>query len=175
MSATDDMERTFTAYGRIVDIINREDGRVSDGLKWGFGANGALLSFIADQIFSEKASAVARISGEHGARWQLAYATALTLIAYVALALTLATYRQVRSARSQIIVARKAYEAHWKDRVERDAGLPRPYGSRYPDEPSELRQWWPETALRAVLIFWWFIVPVCALWLLCSLIRVIHG
>jgi hypothetical protein len=176
MSETGETEQVLQAYGRFADLINKEDARVADGLKWGFVANGALVSFIANQIYSEKSSVADRLlDASHGVYWQLAYSFAICLIAFVAWALTWASYDQVRTARRQIIAIRQTYERNWSERVQRLAGLPHPYGSRHPGQPSELRPWWPETFLRYILIFWWLIVPASLLWLIYGAVRFLCG
>jgi hypothetical protein len=167
MSQPDETERAFQAYGQIVDLISKEDARVSDGLKWGFVANGALLSFLIDHMVSEKWSVLVTLSEpSHANQWRLGYAFVALLISCVAWALTWASYDQVHSARLQMIAVRKAYEANWSDLIENRVGLPRPYGSRSPGIPSEYRPWWPETFLWLILCFWWLCVPISFLWLM---------
>lgn len=145
----EDDEKAFSAYRLIAEQIIKEDNLIHQRVTWGFTINGALLTLIALFFNLTKdvpnAFPVARF--------------VLIALALLAIWVCYITFRNIRGARTQIAYVSKIYEKHWKNRLENDLNLPRPFGGslygKYPDgTPITLKIVGSEQLFIAIGILW---------------------
>lgn len=153
---TDD-QRAIQAYSKISEQITKEDARIHERMTWGLSINGALLALfgvvgglLKDFLPRASTSVVAFVC------------VITTLLAIIALLVCYWTISGMQDARKQIYYVREVYNFKWKQKLEDEFGLPRPFGSRELYEQTvRISRWWGDDLFRLVGLLWLVIVFGC--------------
>jgi hypothetical protein len=153
---TDD-QRAIQAYSKISEQITKEDARIHERMTWGLSINGALLALfgvvgglLKDFLPRASTSVVAFVC------------VITTLLAIIALLVCYWTISGMQDARKQIYYVREVYNFKWKQKLEDELGLPRPFGSRELYEQTvRISRWWGDDLFRLVGLLWLIIVFGC--------------
>ena len=154
---TDD-QRAIQAYSKISEQITKEDARINERMTWGlfnkWRASCALRRVVGGLLKDFLPHASTSVVG--------LICVITTLLAIIALLVCYWTISGMQDARKQIYYVREVYNSKWKQKVEDEFGLPRPFGSRELHEQTvRISRWWGDDLFRLVGLLWLIIVFGC--------------